>query len=253
MNCIKHSDKPTQILLTSQQFNGSGSGSVGSVCFCASRSPIRIRHYLYGSGSESGSFHQQAKKVRKNLTYTTLWLFFDYLSLKTDVNVPSKSKMQKHFEKNKFLLAFCQPLMEKAESGSVNQWYWSADPGPYQNDTSTTLLPSIPPMSRIWKTQAEIITCCLSLSFSFSSFYLSVSALYLSINSPPPLPPFLKSVCLSPSVIYLSTFTNLPSLSLTVYVSRLSLSVTRHFCLSLEYLSSISPHLSLVSFYALVQ
>jgi hypothetical protein len=47
-----------------------GSGSVGSVYFKASR--IWIRNYWYGSGSRSGSgsFHYQAKKVRKTLIYT---------------------------------------------------------------------------------------------------------------------------------------------------------------------------------------
>jgi hypothetical protein len=42
---------------------------------------------LYGSGS----FHQQAKKVRKPLIFVT---FFGLLSMKTDVNVPSKSIKQ---------------------------------------------------------------------------------------------------------------------------------------------------------------
>jgi hypothetical protein len=47
---------------------------------------IRVGHFLY----ESGTFYQQAKKVRKILISTTLQLFFYFLSLKTDVNVPSK-------------------------------------------------------------------------------------------------------------------------------------------------------------------
>jgi hypothetical protein len=59
---------------------------------------LRIRHYLYGSGSESGSFHQQ-KKVRKPRFLLFCDFFFDYLSLKTDVNVPSKINKQKNFEK----------------------------------------------------------------------------------------------------------------------------------------------------------
>jgi hypothetical protein len=49
----------------------------------------------FGSGSGSGSFYHQAKIVRKSLVPTALWLLFDFLSLKTDVNVPSKSKKQK--------------------------------------------------------------------------------------------------------------------------------------------------------------
>ncbi len=47
---------------------------------------IRIRHYLYGS------FHHQAKKVRKTLICTVLWLLYDFLLLKTNVNIASKSK-----------------------------------------------------------------------------------------------------------------------------------------------------------------
>ncbi len=52
----------------------------------------------YGSGSGSGSFYHQAKIVRKPLISTVLWLLHDFLSLKNDdVNVPSKSNMQKNF------------------------------------------------------------------------------------------------------------------------------------------------------------
>jgi hypothetical protein len=48
-----------------------------------------------GSGSfcqryGSGSFYHQAKTVRKTLIPTFLGLLFDFLSLKNDVNVPSK-------------------------------------------------------------------------------------------------------------------------------------------------------------------
>ncbi len=66
------------------------SGS-GSVSFWASR--IRIRHYLYRS------FHPQAKKVYKTLISALLWLFKDFLSLKTDANVASKNNKQKKLEK----------------------------------------------------------------------------------------------------------------------------------------------------------
>jgi hypothetical protein len=50
-----------------------------------------------GSGSGSGSFYHQAKIVRKTLIST----FCDFLPLKNDVKIPSKSNMQK----NKFFLA----------------------------------------------------------------------------------------------------------------------------------------------------
>jgi hypothetical protein len=40
----------------------------------------------------SGSFNHQAKIVRKTLIPTVLWLLFDFLSLKYDVNVPGTLK-----------------------------------------------------------------------------------------------------------------------------------------------------------------
>ncbi len=53
----------------------------------------------YRSGSGSRSFNHWAKIVRKNLISTVLWLHFDFLPLKNDVKVPSKSNMQKTFLK----------------------------------------------------------------------------------------------------------------------------------------------------------
>jgi hypothetical protein len=59
---------------TSQRY-GSGSGSC--------------------SGSGSGSFCHHAKIVRKNLVSYYFGTLFDFLSLKNDVNVASKSNKQK--------------------------------------------------------------------------------------------------------------------------------------------------------------
>ncbi len=51
---------------------------------------IRIRNFLYGYGSGSGSFHKQAKNEEKPCYLgTVLWLLW-LLSLKNDVKVPSK-------------------------------------------------------------------------------------------------------------------------------------------------------------------
>jgi hypothetical protein len=51
---------------------------------------------MYGSGSGScsgsGSFYLHAKIIRKTLYFVTL---FDFLSLKNDINVASKSNKQK--------------------------------------------------------------------------------------------------------------------------------------------------------------
>jgi hypothetical protein len=59
-------------------------GSVRSVCFWAFWIRIRILYH-------------QANIVRNPLIPTVMLLFFDFLSLKNDVNVPSKSNKQKNF------------------------------------------------------------------------------------------------------------------------------------------------------------
>jgi hypothetical protein len=55
---------------------------------------FRIRQTVIYGPSGSGSFYHQAKKLRKTLIPTALWLLFDFLSLKNDVKVPSKSDKQ---------------------------------------------------------------------------------------------------------------------------------------------------------------
>jgi hypothetical protein len=47
------------------------------------------------SGSGSGSFYHHGKIVRKTLIPTIFVTLFDFLSLKNDVNVASKSNKQK--------------------------------------------------------------------------------------------------------------------------------------------------------------
>ncbi len=44
----------------------------------------------------SGSLNHQAI-LRKTVISTVLWLLYDFLSLKTDINVPSNSKKQENF------------------------------------------------------------------------------------------------------------------------------------------------------------
>ncbi len=63
----------------------------GSGGFWTSR--IRIRHYFV----RIRILPTTRKKVRKTLICTILWLLFDFLSMKTDVNVPSKRKKAKNF------------------------------------------------------------------------------------------------------------------------------------------------------------
>jgi hypothetical protein len=99
---------------------------------------LRIRMFFrtviifYGSGSGSGSFHHQAKK----LIQRWFLLFNDFLSLKTDVNVPTESIKQKNKKKTYFLLASWKFLMKSGSiSGCLNQVYGSKDPEPYQTVT----------------------------------------------------------------------------------------------------------------------
>jgi hypothetical protein len=56
--------------------------------------------------------------------------------MKIDVNVPSKSKKQKYFEKKNILMASCQPLAKNAGSGS-------ADPKCHRSTTLTLLTRSL--------------------------------------------------------------------------------------------------------------
>ncbi len=80
----------------------------------------------------SGSFYHQAKIVRKTLIPTVLWLLYDFLSLKNDVNVPVTSNKQK----TNFLLTSWRSLKIEG-SGSISQRYGSPDPDPYQNFMDT--------------------------------------------------------------------------------------------------------------------
>ncbi len=52
---------------------------------------------IRGMDLDAGSFYHWGKIVRKTLISTVLWLLFDFLPLKNDVKVPSKSNMQKNF------------------------------------------------------------------------------------------------------------------------------------------------------------
>ncbi len=72
--------------ISSPQSSGSGSTS---------------QRYVSESGSGSFYRYHQAKIVRKTLIFTVLWLLLDFLSLKNDVNVPSKSNKQVNDENNK--------------------------------------------------------------------------------------------------------------------------------------------------------
>ncbi len=94
--------------------------------------------------SGSGSVHQETKKLRKPTISSVLWLLNDFLSSKTDVNAPTKSKKQKSFFFFKNYLFFVGILKATGEKNMIqihirirNRWYRSmeTDPDPYQNVT----------------------------------------------------------------------------------------------------------------------
>ncbi len=84
-----------------------------------------------GSGSVSqrnesgtGAFYHQAKIVRKTLVPTVLWFLYDFISLKNDVNVPSKSKViSRTTFKKSFLLASWRSMTKIAESWSISHTF----------------------------------------------------------------------------------------------------------------------------------
>ncbi len=90
----------------------------------------------YGSGSGSGSFHQQAKMVRKTLIPTVLWLLLDFLSLKNDVNVPSKSNKQENFIKNLFFVGILKVNDENSRIRILLSEAWICDPDPIHSKKS---------------------------------------------------------------------------------------------------------------------
>jgi hypothetical protein len=80
------------------------SGSVGSICFWASL--IRVPSQRY----RSGSFYHQETIVRKTVIPTVLLLLYFFISLKNNVNVPSKSNKQKSLEK--IPMSYATPLKD---------------------------------------------------------------------------------------------------------------------------------------------
>ncbi len=106
---------------------------------------IRIRIFLstldsdllsQRDGSGSGSFSDHAKIIRKILFPTVLWLFYGFLSLKNEVNIPSKSKKLKN-------VASWRSMTKIAGSGYLSQRHGSADLDPYQNVTSAPLFSTV--------------------------------------------------------------------------------------------------------------
>ncbi len=96
----------------------SRSGSVVSVKFRPPGLKSRAVSQRYGSALPSSS-----KNSRKTLISTLFWLLYDFLSLKNDVNVPSKSNKQKNLDKK---IILCWRL--------EGQWRKDQDPDPLVRD-----------------------------------------------------------------------------------------------------------------------
>ncbi len=87
--------------------------------FWASR--IWIRHYLYGSGSQSQSFHQQGKKVRKILILLFFFFFFTFYVWRLMLMYLQKVGNKQRNLKKTYFLASCQPLTKKAGSDPIRK------------------------------------------------------------------------------------------------------------------------------------
>ncbi len=115
----------------------------GSVIICTDPDPdLRVsytppwlpRHYSPSNKKWSSIY--QLKKVRKTFISTVLRLLYEFLSLKTDVNVPSKSNSSLISKKR----IFCwhhknHRLKQQDPDPQPDPWYGSADLDPYQNVT----------------------------------------------------------------------------------------------------------------------
>jgi hypothetical protein len=133
----------------------------------------------------SGSFHQQANKVRKTLLdvyyFVTSFWFFIYENW-CKWNAPSKSNKQKNF----FFVGILSVTNEKAGSGSesVSLLYGFSDPDPYHHVTDPQHC------------------CCLISDLSFSLIQLIASCL-----------------CTFPDILLLDQSLTAPLMSLTAFPS----------------------------------
>ncbi len=66
-------------------------------------------------------FPSTSKKWRKFLISNVMWLLYDFLSLKNDVNVPSKKNKHKNLAKKKKKFGIGKSLTKRAGSGSVSK------------------------------------------------------------------------------------------------------------------------------------
>ncbi len=102
-----------------------GSGSTGSTCFWTSR--IRIHKSEVWIRIRIWMLLSSCKNSKKNLDSYYFVTLFDFLSLKKDVNVPSKSNKQKKFNKK---LVFDGILKVSDENSRIQIQDPDSDPNP---------------------------------------------------------------------------------------------------------------------------
>ncbi len=80
---------------------------------------------VFGSGSVIRNYGSGSGRQFNSYCCATLWLIYDFLPLKNDVNGASKSNRQKHFEKTNFLVAILKVTDENSRIRSRSQRYGS--------------------------------------------------------------------------------------------------------------------------------
>jgi hypothetical protein len=138
------------------------------------RSPIRIRSrkFLGLQDPDPLLFVRIRIWIRLRVLSSTSKKIKCYLSLKTDVNVPTESNKQKNLEKTYYLLASWKSLTKRAGPDAVQIRFWlriqiricksvygSKDPDPFQNVTD----------SEHWWPYS--LTCSAFLTASLFMFY----------------------------------------------------------------------------------
>jgi hypothetical protein len=125
-----------------------------------------------GYGSGSGSFHHQAKIVRKTLISNVLRLLYDFLPLKNDVNVPTNSNKQKTDP---------DPLARGTDPEHCERinMIWFLDAQWFKNETHTDL------MNSNLTVLSSIISSPLmpNLALKFLGFYINGTLIEVKLHT----------------------------------------------------------------------
>ncbi len=162
-------------------------------------SQVRIRQrYGYGSGSS----HHQAKIVRKLLISSIFWFLCEFLSVKNDVKVPSKSTViSQKTKKFSCLLVSWRSLTKRAGSGAGFE-----DPDLYQNLTDPEncfkLFPEGGTITRYLTRIFSLFNCGPKICKSFL-FWNVLLFFWLSPHAAPQIPMFRRMLVLNQGLLQL--------------------------------------------------